>query len=100
MFLGESIERGTQWAVFEPNNRSLWTSVRTAVAQFLLGQWHAGALLGAKDEDAFFVKCDETTMTQADIANGRLIVVVGVAVLKPAEFVIFRIGQWTADARR
>jgi phage tail sheath protein FI len=99
IFLEESIERGTRWAVFEANNRGLWTRVRNAVDQFLLNEWRAGALLGARSGEAFYVRCDETTMTQADIDNGRLIMLVGVAVLKPAEFVIFRIGQWTADAK-
>jgi phage tail sheath protein FI len=57
-------------------------------------------LLGAKPEDAFFVRCDRTTMTQNDLDNGRLICLVGISPVKPAEFVIFRIGQWTADATR
>ena len=65
---------------------------------FLTGLWRDGALEGATREEAYFVKCDRTTMTQADIDNGRLIVVVGVAPVKPAEFVIIRIGLWTAHA--
>jgi len=64
---------------------------------FWFGIWRAGALQGNKPEQAFFVKCDRTTITQGDIDNGRLIYLVGVAVVKPAEFIIFRIGQWTAE---
>ena len=68
-------------------------------ADFLYNEWISGALLGAKPEEAFFVRCDRTTMTQNDLDNGRLICLIGVAPIKPAEFVIFRIGQKTADAR-
>ncbi|NNE64776.1 MAG: phage tail sheath family protein, partial [Gammaproteobacteria bacterium] len=66
---------------------------------FLYNEWVSGALLGANPEEAFFVRCDRTTMTQNDLDNGRLICLIGVSVLKPAEFVVFRIGQKTADAR-
>lgn len=97
IFLEHSIERGTQWTTFEPNTEALWEKVRQAVADFLVNIWRKGALQGSKPEEAFFVKCDPTTMTQNDLDQGRLICVVGVAVIKPAEFVIFRIGQWTAD---
>lgn len=98
-YLGASIDRGTQWAVFEPNGEMLWANVRGTIADFLYNEWRNGALLGAKPEQAFFVRCDRTTMTQNDLDNGRLICLVGVAVIKPAEFVIFRIGQKTADAK-
>jgi hypothetical protein len=98
-YLEHSIDRGTQWAVFEPNGERLWASVRETVTQFLYNEWVNGALLGDKPEQAFFVKCDRSTMTQNDLDNGRLICLIGVAALKPAEFVIFRIGQKTADAR-
>ncbi len=100
LYLEHSIARSTQWAVFEPNAEPLWASVRESIADFLLTQWHAGAFAGARSEQAFFVRCDLTTMTQNDLDNGRLICLVGVAPLKPAEFVILRIGQWTADAQR
>jgi phage tail sheath protein FI len=96
-YLERSIEKGTQWAVFEPNGYPLWASVRRAIEDFLLREFKSGALLGAKPEQAYFVKCDRSTMTQNDLDNGRLIVLIGVAPLRPAEFVIFRIGQWTAD---
>jgi len=97
IFLEESIDNGTQWAVFEANGEPLWANVRRAVQDFLINEWRSGSLQGTKPEEAFFVKCDRTTMTQADIDQGRLICVIGAAVVKPAEFVIFRIGQWTAD---
>ena len=97
LFLETSIVRGIQWAVFEPNADPLWMRVRGLVEDFLFTQWRAGALMGARPEEAFFVRCDRTTMTQEDIDNGRLVCLVGVAPARPAEFVIFRIGQWTAD---
>ena len=98
-YLEHSIDKGTQWAVFEPNGDALWANVRRTIEDFLLNEWQSGALLGDKPEKAFFVRCDRTTMTQNDIDNGRLICLIGVAPLKPAEFVIFRIGQWTADRK-
>ena len=94
MFLEKSIENGTQWVVFEPNNEKLWARMKQTISQFLTTVWKSGALMGTTPEEAFFVKCDRTTMTQDDIDNGRLIVVIGVAPTKPAEFVIFRIAQW------
>jgi uncharacterized protein len=94
LFLEESIEDGTQWVVFEPNDQRLWARVIQTITQFLTSVWKSGALMGTTPEEAFFVKCDRTTMTQSDIDNGRLIVLIGVAPVKPAEFVIFRIAQW------
>lgn len=99
IFLEHSIDKAMQWAVFEPNNERLWRNIRQTVEDFLYVQWLNGALLGAKPEEAFFVRCDRTTMTQNDLDNGRLICLIGVAPTKPAEFVIFRIGQWTADSK-
>ncbi len=96
-YLGRSIELGTQWAVFEPNAEELWSNVRRAVEDFLYNEWKNTRLMGVTPEEAFFVRCDRTTMTQDDIDNGRLICLVGVALLKPAEFVIFRIGQKTLN---
>jgi uncharacterized protein len=98
IYLEHSIDKGTQWAVFEPNNERLWANIRSTIEDFLLVQWKQGALMGSKPEQAFFVRCDRTTMTQNDLDNGRLICLIGVAPTYPAEFVIFRIGQWTADA--
>ena len=92
-YLEVSIERGTQWAVFEPNDSRLWVRVTGMIQNFLTTEWRNGALQGSTTRDAFFVKCDQSTMTQDDIDNGRLICLVGVAVVKPAEFVIFRIAH-------
>lgn len=99
-YMERSIDRSTQWAVFENNGPELWGKVRRAVEDFLYNEWVAGGLLGAKPEQAYFVRCDRSTMTQNDLDNGRLVCLVGVAPVRPAEFVIFRIGQWTADADR
>jgi phage tail sheath protein FI len=99
IYLEHSIDKGTQWAVFEPNGERLWANVRRTVEDFLFNEWSMGALLGDKPEKAYFVKCDRTTMTQNDLDNGRLVCQVGVAALRPAEYVIFRIGQWTADRK-
>jgi uncharacterized protein len=98
IFLEHSIDRGTQWVVFEPNNEALWARVKGTIEAFLFGVWKTGALTGTKPEDAFFVRCDRTTMTQDDIDNGRLVCLIGVAPTYPAEFVIFRIGQFTASS--
>jgi phage tail sheath protein FI len=92
-----SIDEGTQWVVFEPNGDSLWARVRNTVSDFLTNEWQSGRLVGSTADQAFFVRCDRTTMTQNDLDNGRLVCEIGVAPVKPAEFVIFRIGQWTAD---
>ena len=97
-YLEHSIDRGTQWAVFENNNEALWSNVRRTIEDFLFNEWRNGALMGTKPEQAYFVRCDRSTMTQNDLDNGRLVCLIGIAVVKPAEFVIFRIGQWTADA--
>jgi uncharacterized protein len=99
LYVRESIDEGTQWCVFEPNNERLWARVKQTIEQFLIGQWRIGALMGLKPEEAFFVKVDRTTMTQGDIDNGRLICIIGVAVVKPAEFVIFRIAQVASGAQ-
>jgi phage tail sheath protein FI len=97
LFLEESIDEGTQWVVFEPNDESLWALVRQTVSNFLTTVWRSGALAGTTADEAFFVTCDRSTMTDDDIANGRLICVVGVAPVFPAEFVIFRIQQKTRE---
>jgi phage tail sheath protein FI len=98
-YLEASIDRSTQWAVFEPNGERLWANIRQTIADYLYNEWRSGALLGTSPDEAFFVRCDRSTMTQNDLDNGRLICLIGVAIIKPAEFVIFRIGQKTADAR-
>ncbi|MDQ1591858.1 MAG: uncharacterized protein QOG71_2485 [Pyrinomonadaceae bacterium] len=99
-YLERSIDKGTQWAVFEPNGSMLWDNVRRTIEDFLFNEFQMGALLGDKPDKAYFVRCDRSTMTQNDLDNGRLVCLVGVAPLRPAEFVIFRIGQWTADRKQ
>jgi phage tail sheath protein FI len=99
LYLEHSIDNSTQWAVFENNGPALWDNIRQTVESFLYSEWKNGALLGTKPEEAYFVRCDRSTMTQNDLDNGRMVCLIGVAVLKPAEFVIFRIGQKTADAK-
>jgi phage tail sheath protein FI len=98
LFLEQSLDIGTQYVVFEPNDAPLWARVRQSIATFLTRVWRDGALMGATPEEAFFVRCDRTTMTQDDIDNGRLIILIGVAPVKPAEFVIVRIGQWAGGS--
>ena len=99
IFLEHSIDEGTQWVVFEPNDERLWARV-SADRPLPARPVAQRRPVGTTPEEAFFVKCDRTTMTQDDIDNGRLICLIGVAPVKPAEFVIFRIGQKTADAGR
>lgn len=94
----ESIARGTRWVVFEPNDVSLWKSIRRDVSAFLMLQWRAGALMGTTPEEAFFVQCDEETNPPEVIDAGMVVTVIGIAPVKPAEFVIFRIGQGAGGA--
>jgi len=94
IFVEKSIQRSTQWVVFGINDEPLWARVRRSVSDFLTRLWIDGMLQGKTKEEAYFVRCDRTTMTQADIDNGKLICLIGIAPVKPAEFVIFRIGQW------
>lgn len=94
-YLEHSIDRGTQWTVFEKNEAVLWNEVRQAIEEFLFNEWKQGRLAGARPEEAYYVRCDRTTMTQNDIDNGRLVCMVGAAPAKPAEFVIFHIAQKT-----
>jgi phage tail sheath protein FI len=96
--LRESIQDGTRWVVFEPNDEGTWNTVAGDVRAFLMRQWRAGALMGATPEQAFFVKCDAETNPQDVIDAGQLVTVIGVAPVKPAEFVIFRISQWSGEA--
>lgn len=98
IFLEQSIERGTQWVVFEPNDASLWASIRRNVSAFLRLQWREGRLAGLKEEEAFFVQCDETTNPPEVVDAGQVVTVVGVAPLKPAEFVVFRFQQMSGRA--
>ena len=95
IFLEESIKTGTNWVVFEPNNDQLWARVHRTIDAFLTRVWRAGALMGNSPSEAFYIDIGRSTMTQDDIDNGRLVCVIGVAPVKPAEFVIFRITQKT-----
>jgi len=90
----ESIKRATGWVVFEPNDRTLWKTIRAEITGFLTAVWRDGALFGATAEEAFFVKCDEETNTQETIDMGQVITIVGLRPVKPAEFIIFRITQF------
>jgi phage tail sheath protein FI len=94
LFLEESLYRGTQFAVFEPNGRTLWAQLRLAVGAFMQGLFRQGAFAGATPAEAYFVKCDEATNPQSEIDLGKVTVEVGFAPLKPAEFVILRIQQF------
>jgi len=97
IYVEASIDQGTQWVVFEPNDEPLWARVRATITNFLTSTWRAGMLQGTTPAEAFFVSIDHSTMTQDDIDNGRLICLIGIAPVKPAEFVIFRIQQKTQD---
>jgi uncharacterized protein len=97
-YVERSLELGTQWVVFEPNDQNLWAQVRRSISAFLLLVYRSGGLMGRTSEQAFYVKCDESTMSQADIDAGRLIVEIGIAPTKPAEFVVVRISQWAGGS--
>ena len=99
IFLEASIYNSTQGVVFEPNDPKLWARVKQTVTLFLRSQWREGALFGDKEEEAFTVAVGRETMTEDDILNGRLIVEIGIAPVRPAEFVIFRIYQKTSEAK-
>jgi phage tail sheath protein FI len=99
IFLEHSIYEGTQWVVFEPNDEKLWARVRDTIRLFLRTQWRNGAMMGLTEDEAFTIACDRSTMTQDDILNGRLICQIGIAPVRPAEFVIFQIFQNTAEAQ-
>lgn len=97
IFVEESIRVNTNWVVFEPNDETLWSRVQRTIEVFLNGLWRGGALAGASPAEAFYVLVGRSTMSQDDIDNGRLICEIGIAPVKPAEFVIFRITQRTAS---
>jgi uncharacterized protein len=96
-YIEKSIELGTQWVVFEPNDEDLWARVRRTVSNFLERLWREGALFGASPEQAFYVKCDADLNRPDTMILGRLYVEVGVCPVRPAEFVVFRISQWTGE---
>jgi phage tail sheath protein FI len=93
-YIEKSIELGTQWVVFEPNDPDLWARVKRDVGAFLTGAWRQGMLFGRAPEEAFFVKCDEENNPQDVRDRGQLFIDIGLAPVKPAEFVIFRLSQW------
>lgn len=99
LFLRESIDEGTQWVVFEPNTPDLWAKVTRNITAFLTNVWRAGALFGATPQEAFYVKCDAETNPPELRDEGKLITEIGVAVTKPAEFVIFHISQWAGASK-
>ena len=94
-YLRDSIDKGTQWVVFEPNTPELWAKIRRNISAFLTVEWRKGALFGTKIEEAFFVKCDEENNPPEIRDLGQVVTEIGVAVVKPAEFVIFRLSQWS-----
>jgi uncharacterized protein len=97
-YIEESVLEGTQWVVFEPNDQDLWARVRRTLTAFLLGVWRDGALFGATPEEAFYVKCDAENNPPESVDAGRLICEIGIAPVKPAEFVVFRIAQYSGGA--
>lgn len=96
-YIEKSIEMGTQWVVFEPNDQDLWERVKRTVSTFLTRMWREGALLGSSVEEAFYVKCDSELNTYDTMMMGRLYIEVGVSPVRPAEFVIFRVSQWNPN---
>ncbi|MGW0878383.1 phage tail sheath family protein [Streptomyces sp. NPDC002671] len=94
-YLEESILLGTQWVVFEPNDDRLWSSIRRNVTAFLTEEWRRGALFGRTADEAFYVKCDRDNNPQESIDQGRVVCEIGVSPVKPAEFVVFRLAQFS-----
>jgi len=99
IMIEESIKRATRWVVFEPNDRTLWKTIRSEITGFLTSVYRDGALMGATAEEAFFVKCDEETNPPESIDMGQVNTVIGIAPVKPAEFVIFKIGQFAEGSK-
>jgi phage tail sheath protein FI len=97
-YLEESILNGTQWVVFEPNDPALWARVRRTITAFLTNEWRKGALFGLTPDEAFYVKCDSETNPPDVVDAGQLVCEIGVAPVKPAEFVIFRLAQFSGGA--
>ncbi|MFN5988852.1 MAG: phage tail sheath family protein [Dolichospermum sp.] len=94
-YLKDSIDKGTQWVVFEPNTPELWAKIRRNISAFLTLEWRKGALFGTTPQEAFYVKCDAENNPSALRDLGQVVIEIGVAVVKPAEFVIFRLSQWS-----
>jgi phage tail sheath protein FI len=100
LYLRESIDEGTQWVVFEPNSPELWARIRRNLTAFLTNEWRKGALLGTTPQEAFFVKCDAENNPFDTRALGQVIAEIGVSIINPAEFVIFRIHQWVKEEKQ
>lgn len=98
-FLYDSLQDGLQWTVFEPNTPDLWGRITRNVTSFLTTVWAAGALFGSRPEDAFYVKCDAELNPPAQRDRGRVITEIGVAIVRPAEFVVIRLGQWAGPSK-
>ena len=99
VFLEHSIYNGTQWVVFEPNDETLWKRVTRNITAFLLRIYNSGALMGKTPEEAFYVKCDSETNPPEVVDAGQMVCEIGIAPVKPAEFVIFRIGQMAGQSK-
>ncbi len=99
LFLRESIEKGTQWVVFEPNDQGLWAKITRNVTAFLTTVWRAGALFGTTPQEAFYVRCNAETNPSDVREQGQVVTEIGVAIVKPAEFVVFRISQWAGPGQ-
>lgn len=99
LFLRESIDEGTQWAVFEPNDTALWAKITRNITAFLTNVWRSGALFGTTPAEAFFVRCDATTNPPEVRDLGQVVTEIGVAAVRPAEFVIFRLSQWAGSGK-
>ena len=97
-YLEESILNGTQWAVFEPNDYTLWSQLRRTISAFLVNEWRKGALFGLNPDQAYYVKCDDETNPAESIDAGMVVCEIGLAPVKPAEFVIFRLSQYSGGA--
>lgn len=97
-YLEESILIGTQWVVFEPNDHALWARIRRNISAFLVNEWRSGALFGRRPDEAYYVKCDEETNPPESVDLGRVVCEIGVAPVKPAEFVIFRLSQFSSGS--
>jgi len=95
-YLKDSIDKGTQWVVFEPNTPELWAKIRRNISAFLTLEWRKGALFGTTSQEAFYVKCDAENNPPALRDLGQVVIEIGVAAVKPAEFVVFRLSQWAS----
>jgi uncharacterized protein len=98
-YLRDSIDKGTQWTVFEPNTPELWAKIRRNIGAFLVMEWRKGALFGTTPEEAFYVKCDAENNPPEVRDLGQVVTEIGLAVVKPAEFVIFRLSQWAGSGK-